>query len=166
MYSFGQKSSGDWLVDGKSRSAEIVELNPKEIQLRNGLIQRTFFLSPIPVCFDFTNLMTGAQLLRTVMPEARVTLNGKTYEIGAKLDFKEKGYFKKEWLSLVKTEEGSFAYQGYTLSKITPHFPTQNQFWTGQKEQASGQKITFSYAHPEFQGLCFRCIMRFMTTSL
>ncbi|OYX23474.1 MAG: alpha-galactosidase [Algoriphagus sp. 32-45-6] len=150
---FSQKTDGDWLVDGKSRSAEIVELNPKEIQLRNGLIQRIFFLSPIPVCFDFTNLMTGAQLLRTVMPEARVTLNGKTYEIGAKLDFKEKGYFKKEWLSLVKTEEGSFAYQGYTLSKITPHFPTQNQFWTGQKEQASGQKITFSYAHPEFQGL-------------
>ena len=150
---FSQKTDGDWLVDGKSRSAEIVQLNPTEIQLRNGLIQRTFFLSPSPVCYDFTNLMTGAQLLRTVMPEARVTLNGKTYEIGAKLDFKEKGYFKKEWLGLLKPEEGSFAYQGYTLSKITPHFPTKNQFWTGQKEQASGQKITFSYTHPEFPGL-------------
>jgi len=151
--SLGQSMTGDWLVDGKSRSAEIVQLNPTEIQLRNGLIQRTFFLSPSPVCYDFTNLMTGAQLLRTVMPEARVTLNGKTYEIGAKLDFKEKGYFKKEWLGLLKPEEGSFAYQGYTLSKITPHFPTKNQFWTGQKEQASGQKITFSYTHPEFPGL-------------
>ena len=151
--SIGQSMAGDWLVDGKSLPAEIVQLNPKEIQLRNGLVQRTFFLSPSPVCYDFTNLMTGAQLLRTVMPEARVTLNGKTYEIGAKLDFKEKGYFKKDWLSLLKPEEGSFAYQGYTLSKITPHFPTKNQFWTGQKEQASGQKITFSYTHPEFQGL-------------
>ena len=93
-----QKSSGDWLVDGKSRPAEIIQVSPSEIQLRNGLVQRTFSLSPTPVCFDFTNLMTGEQLLRTVMAEARVTLNGKTYEIGSKLDFKEKGYFKKEWL--------------------------------------------------------------------
>jgi hypothetical protein len=97
--------------------------------------------------------MTGAQLLRTVMPEARVILNGKTYEIGAKLDFKEKGYFKKEWLDLLKTPEENFQYQGYSLSKIEPYFPTKIQFWTGQKEQASGQKISFSYTHPHFPGL-------------
>lgn len=148
-----QKSSGDWLVDGKSRPAEINQVSASEIQLRNGLVQRTFSLSTSPACFDFTNLMTGEQLLRTVMPEARITLNGKSYEIGSKLDFKEKGYFKKEWLSLLKSQENTFRYEGFTLSKIAPHFPTKIQFWTGQKEAASGQKISFSYFHPDLPGL-------------
>jgi len=151
--SHAQKSPGDWLVDGKSRPAEIVQISPTEIQLRNGLVKRTFFLSPAPACYDFTNLMTGEQLLRTVMPEAKVVLNGKSYEIGAKLNFREKGYFKKEWLSLLQSQENSFLYEGQVISPITPHFPTKIQFWTGQKEAASGQKISFSYSHPDLPGL-------------
>ena len=151
--SLGQRPSGDWLVDGKSRSAEILQISPNEIQLRNGLVQRTFFLSPSPACYDFTNLMTGEQLLRTVMPEAKVVLNGKSFEIGAKLNFREKGYFKKEWLSLLQSQENSFRYEGYSISPIIPHFPTKIQFWTGEKGATSGQKIAFSYSHPELPGL-------------
>lgn len=154
--SFSQTSSGDWLVDGKARKAEVIQLNPTEIQLRNGLVQRTFFLSPSPACYDFTNLMTGDQLLRTIMPEAKVTLNGKSYEIGAKLDFKEKGYFKKEWLALVKTPAENFKYEGYTVSEITPYFPTKVAFWTGQQEKASGKKVSFSYAHADLPGLLLK----------
>jgi len=72
---FSQSSSEDWLVDNKLRKAEIIQISPNEIQLQNGLIRRSFFLSPNLVCFDFSNLMSDEQLLRTVMPEARITLN-------------------------------------------------------------------------------------------
>ena len=92
-----QNSNGDWLVDGKSRPAKVIEISPKEIQLTNGLIRRSFHLSPNLVCYDFANLSTGEQLLRTVMPEARVTLDGKVYEVGGSLLPKERGFFKKEW---------------------------------------------------------------------
>lgn len=152
----GQNPEGDWLVDGKSRPAEIIKTSPTEIQLRNGLVQRTFFLSPNPACYDFTNLMTGEQLLRTVMPEARITIDGKTYEAGARLNFKEKGYFKKEWLEMVETPGDNFQFQDYTLSEIEPHFPSKIQFWTSQVKAASGKKISFTYTHPQLAGLILK----------
>ena len=83
----------DWLVDGKTRKAEVKITNDREITLSNGLVQRTFFLGPNVACFDFSNLMTGAQLLRAVMPEAIITLDGKTYIVGGLLRTKRKGLF-------------------------------------------------------------------------
>ena len=154
--SLGQNQVSDWLVDRQPSPAEIVQLNPTEIQLRNGLVQRTFFLSPNPACYDFTNLMTGAQLLRTVMPEAKITINGKVYEIGARLNFKEKGYFKKEWLSYLEPSQNSFQFKDYSLSEITPHFPSKIQFWTGPNEPGRGRKISFDYLHPDLPGLMLR----------
>jgi hypothetical protein len=117
----------DWLVDGKLRPAQIIKTSPTEIQLQNGLVQRTFFLSPSPACYDFKNLMTGEQLLRSITPEARITINGKLYELGAKSDATEKGYFRKEWLSAVKTPTHNFQFQDYSISEITPHFQSKVQ---------------------------------------
>lgn len=148
-----QKLEGDWLIDSKPRPAEILKISSNEIQLRNGLIHRTFFLSPNPACYDFTNLMTGEQMLRTILPEARVTLDGKTYEVGARLNFKEKGYFKKEWLEMVETHSHNFQFQDYSISEITPHFPSKIQFWTSAENAATGKKITFNYTHPDLSGL-------------
>nr|WP_222718634.1 alpha-galactosidase [Algoriphagus sp. AK58] len=156
LHSFGQNQNDDWLVDGKSRPAEIIQLNPKEIQLRNGLVQRTFSLSPSLACYDFTNLMTGEQLLRTVMPEVRITLDGKTYEAGTRLNFKEKGYFRKEWLNLVETPTDNFQFEEYTLSEIEPHFPSKLQFWTKQEKAASGKKISFTYTNSQLSGLILK----------
>lgn len=144
-----QFKTEDWLVDGKSRPAQIIKTSPKEIQLQNGLVQRTFFLSPSPACYDFKNLMTGEQLLRSIMPEARITINGKLYELGAKSTATEKGYFRKEWLSGVKTPTDNFQFQDYIISEIKPHFPSKTQFWTGSKNNNSGKKISFKYTHPD-----------------
>jgi len=149
----GQQNSEDWLVDGKTRKAEIIQVSESELQLKNGLVQRTFHLSTNLVCFDFTNLMTGEQLLRTVMPEARITVDGKTYEVGGELNFREKGYFKKEWLSKIESPSENFRYQSYSVSEITTHFPSKIQFWTGHRKAATGKKISFTYTHPDLSQL-------------
>lgn len=123
-----QNGSGDWLVDGISRPAQVLEISPKEIQISNGLVRRSFYLNPNLVCFDFSNLGTGEQLLRTVMPEARITLDGKVYEVGGSMNLKERGFFKKEWLSEITTPADNFQYQSYSVLEITPQFPSKNQF--------------------------------------
>lgn len=155
-HSHAQKTGGDWLVDAKSRPAKVVEISPKEIQISNGLVRRSFYLSPNLVCYDFANLSTGDQLLRTVMPEARVTLDGKVYEVGGSLLPKERGFFKKEWLSEISSPASNFQYQSYSVTEITPQFPSKNQFWTSQEKGASGKKISFSYTHPSFPGLALK----------
>ena len=149
----GQRLAGDWLVDGKSRPAQVVEISPDELQLNNGLVRRSFYLSPNLVCFDFSNLSTGEQLLRTVMPEARITLDGKVYEVGGSLDLKERGFFRKEWLSQITTPKDNFRYESYEVTEVSPKFPTKTQFWTGSQGGGMGKKISFSYSHPDLPGL-------------
>ena len=151
-----QNSDGDWLVDGKSRPARVVEVSLKEVQLTNGLIRRSFHLSPNLVCYDFANLSTGEQLLRTVMPEARVTLDGKVYEVGGSLNLKERGFFKKEWLSEVSSPTANFQYQSYEVSEIAPLFPSKSQFWASEEKGATGKRVSFSYTHPDLSGLVLK----------
>lgn len=151
-----QTHNADWLVDGKSRRAEITVLEAKEIRLDNGLIRRSFVLKPNLACFDFTNLMTGEQMLRTVMPEARIILNGKTYRIGGLSGQEERGYFRKEWLDDMKSSPEDFQYQSYEIGEIAPHFPTKTVFWTGHKKDATGKKVSFSYTHPDFENLLLK----------
>jgi hypothetical protein len=148
-----QDRNGDWLVDGKSRPAEVVEISPKEIQLINGLVRRSFYLAPNLVCFDFTNLATGEQLLRTVMPEARITLDGVKYQVGGTIELKEKGFFKREWLSDVTSPADNFQYQSYSVDETKPHFPSKNQFWIGDHTGGKGKKVSFSYIHPKLAGI-------------
>ncbi|RPA67723.1 alpha-galactosidase [Cyclobacteriaceae bacterium YHN15] len=143
----------DWLIDGKLRKSEVRITDNQEIQISNGLIQRTFFIGTNLACTDFTNLMTETQMLRTVMPEASITLNGKTYNVGGLYGQKERAYFKKEWLKDMQGSSDDFQYQSMVQSEITFHFPTNTNFWTSHKKDASGKKVTFNYAHPAFRGL-------------
>jgi hypothetical protein len=154
--SFGQNNSEDWLVDQKKRPAEIQEISPSKIRLKNGLIQRTFSIADNVVCYDFSNLMNGSQLLRTIMPEARITLNGKIYEVGGTLPVKEKGYFKDEWLAEVENPKSNFQYQSFAVSEIQPQFPSKIQFWTSAKKASGGKKISFHYLHPDLEGLILK----------
>ncbi|WP_373523430.1 alpha-galactosidase [Aquiflexum sp.] len=143
----------DWLIDGKTRKAEVKITNDREITISNGLVQRTFFLGPNLACFDFTNLMTDAQLLRTVTPEAVITLDGKPYNVGGLYGQKERAYFKKEWLEKMEASNEDFQYESMVVSEITPHFFTKTNFWTSHQKEASGKKVTFQYTHPDYDGL-------------
>lgn len=119
-------------------------MDGKQIQMDNGLIRRRFVLSPNLACYDFTNLMTGEQLLRTVMPEARITLNGNIYNIGGLIGQEERGFFKEEWLDEMESSSEDFQYQSHEIGEIKPHFPTKTVFWTGHKRDATGKKVSFS----------------------
>ena len=76
-------STPDWLVQPVKEMANIYSSSDrKDIILYNGLVKRTFRLSPNVACFDYKNLNNGQQLLRAVKPEAKVTINGKEYNVG------------------------------------------------------------------------------------
>src|SRR5262245_40679552 len=71
--------AGDWLVQPVQQKAVVYKSNSKDIVLYNGLVKRVFHLAPNVVCTDFKNMITGQQLIRAVMPEAVIVINGKTY---------------------------------------------------------------------------------------
>jgi hypothetical protein len=100
--------------------------------------------------------MTDTQLLRTVMPEATVTLDGKTYRVGGLYGQKERAYFKKEWLKDLEASDEDFQYESMVVTEITQHFPTKTNFWTSHQKDATGKKVTFQYSHPAFEGLLLK----------
>src|SRR5882724_8840631 len=75
-----QPYAGDWLVQAvKNKAGVYRSADSKELILWNGLVKRSFSLQPDAVCFDYRNMTNGQQLLRSVKPEAAITLNGIEY---------------------------------------------------------------------------------------
>ena len=81
----------DWLIQPISKKAEIV-VNNQYISLDNGLVKRSFYMGANLACIDYTNLTTGQQLLRSIEPEARVVINGNSYNVGGLIGQSEKAY--------------------------------------------------------------------------
>lgn len=127
----------------------------KDIILYNGLVKRTFRISPDVACIDFKNLTTGQQLLRAVKPEARLMINGKNYNIGGLSGQKENGYLLPEWVDQLILSDSAFHFTNYILGEIKPELHWKTSMWTPDKNLATGKTITFKYKSslPEVQGL-------------
>ena len=87
--SLAQTVYKDYLIYPVSQKAS-VNVEGRDLILNNGLVKRVFRLSPNVACTDYTNLINGQQLLRSVEPEARIIIDGKQYEVGGLRGQKEK----------------------------------------------------------------------------
>ena len=94
----GKTTDVDWLVTSVREPVTVKErLDGREIVLSNGLISRTFRLSPNAATIGYDNLMTGESIIRGVKPEAIVVLDGQKYEVGGLHGQIEYGYLLEEW---------------------------------------------------------------------
>ena len=88
----------DWLIKPMSQRSDIKTLdNGKAIELNNGLIARRIQISPNAATTSFKNLVSNEQFIRSVRPEARIVLNGKTYNIGGLYGQQEHAYLLESW---------------------------------------------------------------------
>lgn len=146
--------AGDWLVKPVSQKAGIyISDDKKDVTLYNGLVKRTFRLLPNVTCIDYKNMITGQQLLRAVMPEAVITINGKEYNVGGLYGQKEKAYLLPAWLDQFTKGESDFQFVGYKIIEINPYInwsaktPSGNpdSWWASNKKHPAGKSIIFSY---------------------
>ncbi len=73
----------DWLLSGEAFEAGVsTRADKDEITLSNGLISRTFRITPNAATISFEQLVTGESLIRGVKPEALVMIDSVSYEIG------------------------------------------------------------------------------------
>ncbi|WP_290796383.1 alpha-galactosidase [Flavihumibacter sp. UBA7668] len=139
----------DWLLNPAGFEAVIEESpNKATLTLSNGLIRRTFRLQPNLVCYDYTNLSTNQQLIRTIREEARISINGSSYKIGGLTPPAEKAYFLPEWLNTGNTTDSSFRYLNYTIAEIQPAIQWKKKFWSAGALPAKGKRIIFRYTSP------------------
>ncbi|MDL5513354.1 NPCBM/NEW2 domain-containing protein [Arenibacter sp. M-2] len=145
----------DWLVKKVSLPSQVYQqANGKEIVISNGLISRTFRLTPNCATVGFDNLVSGESLLRGVSPEAMLTINGQEYTVGGLDGQIEYGYLKEEWLDQMWSPAGSFQLTDFKVDEIQERIKWPNKRWSSQpKSPTQGKQISFFYAHPDFQDL-------------
>lgn len=117
-------SGKDWLVEPSSFKASIeTQADGKEISLNNGLVRRTLRLqnhSAATVALD--NLMTGESMLRSIKPEAKISLDGKNYPVGGFTGLASKNYFTHAELDALTALPGSFQFSGWEEQPVQPRF--------------------------------------------
>lgn len=78
-----RRNMQDYLIDSAPYIAKAGRsADDRELMLENGLIRRVWRLTPNGACVAFDNLMTGQAMLRSVRPEARLTIDGEKSDVG------------------------------------------------------------------------------------
>ena len=143
---FDQFAVKDWLIKAPVQKADVyASQDGKDIILYNGLVKRSFRLSPNLTCFDFRNLSSGQQLLRAVSPEAVVTINGVQYAVGGLTGQKEKAYLMPSWIDGLKSGETDFQYAGVEVSDLKPFINWKRRTWAYNTTQPKGKLIRFRF---------------------
>jgi len=150
--------TGDWLIKPVTHKAVIyTSADKKDIILYNGLVRRTFRLSPNVVCTDYKNMVTGQQLLRAIAPEAVITINGKEYNVGGLYGQKEKAYLLPEWLDQFTKDDNDFQFVNYEIHPLKPFvnwsartpLETTGNWWSSNTKHPEGKLISFSYKNSQ-----------------
>ncbi|WP_216823450.1 alpha-galactosidase [Niastella vici] len=143
--------TGDWLVKPVLQKAGMhISDDKKNITLFNGLVERTFRLFPNVACTGYKNITTGQQLIRAVMPEAVITINGKEYNVGGLYGQKEKAYLLPQWLDGFTAGENDFRFVSYDTGELKPFINWQaRDWWSSNTQHPKGKQISFAYRNNE-----------------
>ena len=143
---FDQSVPEDWLVKPINTKANVFQREKEgDLVLYNGLVRRSFKVSPNFACYDFQNMATGQQLLRAIRPEAKLTIDGKEYNVGGVVGQQEKAYLQQEWMKGFKAGAGDFIFAGYTVTDIQPYINWKRTTWASVKKQATGKSLAVSF---------------------
>ncbi|WP_420147563.1 alpha-galactosidase [Spirosoma sp.] len=147
---------GDWLVKAVMQKAGVFQANKgRELVLSNGLVARRFRVSPNLATVDYQNLSTNEQFVRSVRPEAKLTLNGRTYQVGGLHGQKEHAYLREEWLDKFAADSADFQFKTFAVTPLKSYVNWQPRTWTMNRSQPTGRELTlfFESKLPELQGV-------------
>jgi hypothetical protein len=100
----------DRLINEEKYVAKIVQSTTvKELQISNGLIERSFWVAPNFATIDIKNLLTLQNYLGSVCPEAKVTIYGPKFNIGGLFGQPIHHYRLAEWIEKHTNDEESCA---------------------------------------------------------
>ena len=135
----------DWLLSKPYQKAGIYQdKKNQQIIFYNGLVRRSFVLSPDFACIDYTNLSTNQQLIRAIQPEAKLKINGVIYQVGGLKGQSEKAYLLPSWIQQFSSNE-DFKFQKITVSEIQPRIKWNRSTWSSVKTFGSGKHAVVSF---------------------
>lgn len=141
----------DWLIESIDDPVK-TDWNPdkKELILSNGLIQRSFQVSPNLASIGYKNLNTEEEILRGIKPEAVISINGKQYEIGGLKGQPNYAFLKQEWLDQLISDPKAFQFVRWASGEISAHIPwNQKRYSEKLSWPPKGKTVSFYFASPQ-----------------
>jgi hypothetical protein len=145
--------AADWLVlPVAAKAAGYRSADGKDLILDNGLIRRTFRMSPNAACVAFDNLRTGESILRAVKPEATLTVNGTDYQVGGLIGQPNRAYLRREWIDALTAAPNAFRCDGFVVSKTAARFPWKPTGGVQAPWPPPGVSMALRFAPPPHHG--------------
>lgn len=145
--------AGDWLIDPSPYKAQIVKSDDgREVQLSNGLVRRTIRLSPNAATVALDNLMTGQSEIRSVRPEARITLDGTSFDIGGLVGQPVHNYLLPSVIDSLKSDPKAFAFVDCEIGSTAAPFDWKKRAeWMSHDAPwpAPGKSVALTFKSPE-----------------
>lgn len=116
------RSNRDWLIDPAPYHAA-VSTTADAIVLDNGLVRRVIRTENGCATIALDNLTTGQQMLRSVRPEALVTLDGAEYLVGGLDGQPVHNYLDPAWLKTMKPLPGAYEFDHAEVGLTKERFP-------------------------------------------
>ena len=143
-----KRAQEDWLVTHPAIDAGIYRSGEKELVLSNGLVSRTIRLVPNGASVSLKNLVTREEYIRSVKPEALVTIDGVSFPVGGLSGQKEHGYLLSEWLTEMVPMENAFQLQDFEIRDLTPAIHWERSRWIHSTQwEQQGKEVVFFYTH-------------------
>ncbi len=143
--------AADWLVTTTPARAGVYRTaDDRRLVLTNGLIRRDFLLAPNGATVAFDNLITGEALLRAVRPEARITVNGVTLNVGGLHGQPDHAYLTDAWVDALRADPGAMRLVGFeTGAPVAPFaWKRVRHHAAGAQWPPAGAALRLDYAMP------------------
>lgn len=154
LYNKEQVSSKtDWLIKSGNTKSVIYKTPEGYLAFSNGLITRTFSVTPNGATIGLDNLTTNEALVRSVSPEAVIWINGQEIKVGGLTGQPIQNYLLPEWLPAMKADPASLKLFDITSGPIKERMEWNRRMsWLSQPIAwpPKGQELVFSYKADNF----------------
>ncbi len=148
--------SPDWLITATPYQAGVWKsADGRELVLSNGLIRRSFRLSPNIATVAFDQLRTGQSLLRSPRPEAEVEIDGVRSPVGGLVGQPIQNHLRREWVDTLRSDPASWSGNGFDTGRIAERFPWKKRpDWMPQDRPwpPPGVSLTLHFTAPAEAG--------------
>ena len=141
-------SEGDWLIEQTTQKAMISRKGKQELIMSNGLVSRTFWLSPNVATVSLKNVVSSEEYIRALRPEAELLIDGIPYSVGGLIGQKEHGYLLKERLPDMQKDSNAFILYDYEIKDLEERLAWKKTRWIPKTQwKQSGKELVFYFTH-------------------
>ena len=138
----------DWLVGTDQAKAGLFKTKEGYLVFSNGLVSRTFTTEHNVATIGLDEMRTNTSFLRSVRPEASVTIDGFQLDVGGLDGQQVHNYLLKEWIPNMKANPTAFKMVDYRLEETKERFSwMKRQSWMPKDMPwpPPGKELIFTY---------------------